>query len=146
MKDFIEQQIIDGVRKLLMGRVNEILRDWGFDIPVIEFGKFNGGNVTVPAVALASCERTEKERVIRMDAYSLTVAFSLPETVESEMSLYAYSAAVCMALKENPTLGGVADRAVITGKKYVPPKKANCGNEWEAVIYLRVTVEEMYVS
>jgi hypothetical protein len=50
---------------------------------------------------------------------------------------------VCKALGENPTLGGIVDRAVVTAKKYTPPKKAYGGNEWEVVISLRITVEEI---
>ncbi len=37
MKDFIEQRIIEAVRGLLTGRVNEILGKWEFLIPVVEF-------------------------------------------------------------------------------------------------------------
>ena len=46
-----------------------------------------------------------------------------------------------MALKENPTLGGVVDRAVVCGEKYAPPKKPTFGQGWEIVLSLRVTVE-----
>jgi len=40
--DFIEQRIIEAVRFLLAGRVNEILRESEFTIPVIEFGDYYG--------------------------------------------------------------------------------------------------------
>jgi hypothetical protein len=141
--NFIEQRIIGAVRGLLNGRVNEILRDEEFPTPVIEFGDFGCGYAVAPVVALSSCERTEKERVIRLDAYSLTIAFTLPESFEAESQCYAYAGAVCMALKENPTLGGVVDRAVVSGEKYVPPKKPHCGEGWGVVISLRLTVEGM---
>ena len=36
MKDFIETRIIAAIRKLLTGRVNEVLRDYEFEIPIIE--------------------------------------------------------------------------------------------------------------
>jgi hypothetical protein len=85
----------------------------------------------------------EKERIILLDAYSLIITFSLQEMPESELFCYAYAAAVCKALQENPTLGGVADRVTVSGKKYAPPKKADCGEGWEVVISLRVTVETM---
>jgi len=55
---------------------------------------------------------------------------------------YGYASAVCKALGENPSLGGVVDRAVVSGKKYSSPKKPGCGEEWETVITLRVTVED----
>jgi hypothetical protein len=143
LKDFIETRIITAIRELLTGRVNEILGNSQYLIPVIEFGTFSSSSIINPVISLAGCERTEKERIIRLDVFMLTVAFSLPEIPESELFCYAYSAATDMALKEDVTLGGVADRAVITEKKYVPPKKANCGQGWELNISLRITVEGM---
>ena len=143
MKDFIEQQITTAVRKLLTGRVNEILENWEFLVPVIEFGNIGSGYATAPAITLSSCERTEKERIIRLDAYSLTINLSLQEHQDAEMYCYGYSHAFRKALGEDVTLGGIADRAVIVGIKYVPPKKPNCGQGWELVLTLRITVEEM---
>ena len=140
--DFIEQRIILAVRFLLTGRVNEILREEEFDIPIIEFGDYGSGYAVSPVITLSSCERTEKERIIRLNAYSLTISFELAETFESECQCYAYASAVCMALKENPTLDGVVDRATITGEKYSPPKVRNCGQKWGVIISLRITVEE----
>ena len=141
-EDFIEARIIGAVRVLLTRRVNEILGDWEFAIPVIEFGDYSGGDSVVPVISLGLCERTEKERIIRLDAYSLTITISLPEMPESESYCYAYSGAISKALKDDPTLGGIADRAVVIGKKYNQPKRPNCGEKWEAVITLRITVEE----
>lgn len=141
MNDFIEQRIIEAVKKLLSGRVNEILSEWEFLIPVIEFSNFANKHTVVPAVSLVSCERTEKERIICLDAYTVTITFTIPETQETELYCYGYANAVCKALGENPTLGGVVDRAVVSGKKYSSPKKPGCGENWETVIALRVTVE-----
>ena len=145
MKDFIEQQIITAVRKLLTGRVNEILENWEFLVPVIEFGNIGSGYATAPVITLSSCERTEKERIIRLDAYSLSISLSLQEHQDAEMYCYGYAHAFRKALGEDVTLGGIADRAVIAGTKYVQPKKPNCGQGWELVITLRITVEEMAV-
>jgi len=138
---YIEETIIKGVKRLLTGRVNEVLRDSEYSIPIIEFGEFTGGGVVVPVISLSACERTEKERIIKLEAYSLTIAISLPETPESEFHCYAYSGAVGRAFYDDPTLGGVVDRAVITGKKYNSPKKPNCGEGWELIVTLQVTVE-----
>jgi hypothetical protein len=145
MKDFIEQQIIDAVKKLLTERVNELLGELQYNIPPVEFGNYTGSTVVVPVISLTSCERTEKERIILQDAYSLTITFILPETQESELYCYTYSNAFDKAVSEDTTLGGVADRAVITTKKYAPPKKADCGQGWELNITVRVTVEGMKV-
>ena len=149
MKNLIEIRIIEAVRKLLAGRVNELLGESEYQIPLIEFGNYQDGNSIVPGITLSSCERTEKERIIRLDSYSLTITFSLSETsspqetLESELYCYAYSGAVSRALYDDPTLGGMVDRAVIAGKKYVSPKKPHCGEGWEVVISLRVTIEGM---
>jgi hypothetical protein len=142
---FIEEAITGAVKRLLTGRVNEKLNDYNFYFPLLEFSNYSGNNAITPVIALASCERTEKERIIFLDAYSLTITFSMPENPESELYCYAYATAFDKALGEDFTLGGVADRAVITAKKYVPPKKPDCGQGWELVINMRVTVEGMKV-
>ena len=141
MNDFVETRILSAIRKLLTGRVNEILQETQFSIPLIEFGKYSGGSTVVPVVSLSTCERSEKERILRLDSYSLAITFSLIDTPESELHCYAYSAAVCKAIGENPTLGGVAERAIISGKKYLPPKNPNSGEGWGVTISLRLTVE-----
>ena len=138
---FVEEKIIGAVKELLAGRVNEILNEAQFMIPVIEFGNFIGGYVVAPAILLNTCERTEKERVIQLDSYTLNITFSLSESPESELHCYAYSAAVGQAVNDNPTLGGIMDRAVITAKKYISPKKPHCGEGWAVVITLRLTIE-----
>jgi hypothetical protein len=144
MQDFIELQIISAVRELLTGKVNELLGNVGFNIPFIEFSDYQGRDVVVPVISLSSCERTDKERLILVDAYSLTIIFTVPETVETDLNCYAYAAAVGKAFELSPTLGGIADRAVITGKKYIQPLKSRGGDDWEVVISLRVTVENQH--
>jgi len=139
--EFIEQKIINAVKNLLTGKVNEYLQQLDFQIPIIEFGIFRGINVIAPIIALSSCEQTEKERIIKQDSYSLTVTFPVFDTVESELFCYAYADAVNKALADDVTLGGVADRALITGKKYVPPKKPDCSLDWELNISMRITIE-----
>jgi len=141
MNDLIELQIITAVRELLSGKVNELLGDLQFYIPLVEFGNYTGPDVVVPVVAISSCERTEKERIIRVDAYTVSITFTLPDMEESEFNCYAYSAVVCKALELNPTLGGIADRVAVSGKKFVEPKKHGCGEGWQLVITLRITVE-----
>jgi hypothetical protein len=138
---FIEQQIISAVRFLLTGRVNEILSDWEFIIPIVEFGNIGSAYASTPVITLNGCERTEKERIIRLDAYLLSISFSLQEHEDGELYCYGYASAFSKALCEDTTLGGVADRAEITGKKYVPPKKAHNGEGWKLEIALRVTVQ-----
>ena len=143
MKDFVELQIISAVRELLTVKVNEIIEKWDVFFPLVEIGSYKGGAAVNAVYLLSSCERSEKERIINIDCYSLTVNFSVPETADSELYCYAYGNAFDKALSLDKTLGGVVDCATITSTKYVPPKKVNCGQEWEVVISLRITVEQM---
>jgi hypothetical protein len=140
---FVEEAIIGAVKRLLAGRVNELLGETEYPIPPVEFGNYRGGSMITPVIGLSTCERTEKERIVRLDTYSLTITFAVPEHPEGERNCYAYAAAVTTAAGENPTLGGAAGRAVLTGKKYVPPKQSGTGGDWELSLTLRVTVEGM---
>jgi hypothetical protein len=138
---FIEEAIIGAIKNLLTKRVNEKINDYNFYFPLIEFSNYTGNNAIIPVVTLVSCERTEKERIIFLDAYTLTITFTIPENPDSELYCYAYATAFEKALGEDGTLCGIVDRAVITSKKYVPPKKTDCGQEWQLIITLRITVE-----
>jgi hypothetical protein len=137
----MEESIVNAVKSLLAGRVNEVLGEGRLPIPPIEFGGYSGGSVVVPVISLLACERTEKERIIGVDAYSLTVTFALPEMAEGELFCYGYAAAMELAFMEDPTLDGVASRAVITGKQYRGPKVPHCGEGWAVSLSLRITVE-----
>jgi hypothetical protein len=142
---FIEEILLNSFKKLLSGRVNELLGETEYPIPPIEFGDYRGGSVAIgacsPVISLSACERSEKERIIRLDAYTLTITFTVAERPEGERNCYAYASSVATALGENPTLGGAVDRAVLAGKKYTPPKQSGTGGDWTAVLSLRITVE-----
>jgi hypothetical protein len=143
---FIEENIINAVKSVLLGRVNEMLGEMERTVPLVEFGDYRGGSAVVPVVGLVGCERSEKERIIRLDAYTLTITFTVPEHPSDQRSVgerncYAYAASVATALGENPTLSGAASRAVLTGKKYTPPKHPGTWEGWEIILTLRITVE-----
>ena len=142
-KVFIEQWIIEAVKGLLTGRVNEILGKWEFLVPVIEFGNIGSNYAMAPVVTVSGCEQTEKERIIRLDAYTVVINLTLQEHEDGELFCYAYSGAISRALYDDSTIGGIANRAVVSGKKYLSPKKPNCGEGWSLVISLRVTVEAL---
>jgi hypothetical protein len=135
---YIEEILLNSVKKLLAGRVNELLGETEYPIPPVEFGNYRGGSVVSPVITLSTCERSEKERIIRLDAYTLTIVFTVPG---GERNCYAYAGAVAAALLENPTLGGIASRAVLTGKKYTPPRQSGAGGDWGVTLTLRVTTE-----
>jgi hypothetical protein len=141
---FIEEILLNSVKKLLSGPVNELLRETEYPIPPIECGNYRGcsavAGVCSPVIALSTCEQTEKERIIRLDAYTLTITLNVPEHPEGERNCYAYASSVATALGENPTLGGTVDRAVLAGKKYAPPKQSGAGGDWVVILTLRVTV------
>lgn len=143
MNEIIEIKILEKVRELLNERVNEVLNTWQNTVPLFELSEFKGRCAVVPKINITFCERTEKERIVLLDAYSLSISFNLQDTEETELYCYAYINAVKKVIEENPTLGGVVDRAAILIKKITPPKVAHCGMEWEAVISLRITVEEI---
>jgi hypothetical protein len=140
---FIEEIIINSFKSLLTGRVNELLEGTEYPIPPIEFSNYRGGSVVVPTIALSACERSEKERIIRLDAYTLTITFAVPEHPTGERNCYAYASMVATVLLENPTLGGAVSRAALAGKKYAPPKHPGTGEGWEVEQKIRVLVEEM---
>jgi hypothetical protein len=139
---YIEEIIINSLKALLSGRANELLRETEYPIPPIEFGSYRGGSVVVPVVSLSTCERSEKERIVRLDAYTLTITFTVPEWPEGERNCYAYASSVATALRGNPTLDGIVDRAELTEKKYVPPKQAGIGGEWEVILTLRIILSD----
>jgi hypothetical protein len=61
--------------------LNELLAETEYPIPPIEFGQsgfsglspefWQGRNSTMPTITLSTCERSEKERIVRLDAYTL---------------------------------------------------------------------------
>jgi hypothetical protein len=142
---FIEEILLNSVKKLLTGRVNELLAETEYPIPLIEFGGCRGGSAVVgacrPATALSTCERSEKERIIRLDAYTLAITFTVPEHPDGERNCYAYAGAVAAALLDNPTVGGIASRAELTGETYAPPKQSGAGGDWGVTLTLRLIVE-----
>jgi len=142
MKDFVEQRIIAAVRELLEKRVNGILQDVKIAVPMIEFGGYSGDTVVSPVINISSCERTEKERILLVDAYTLTISFSFPGNDSSEYCCYAYAVAVETALLEKPALKGVANRVAVTDKKYNRPKSKNYREGWELVLTLKITKEQ----
>jgi hypothetical protein len=146
MASYMEENIINAVKSLLWGRVTELLGEMEDRIPPLETsGRETGPYAVTPVLRLAGCERTEKERVVKQDAYTLTITFAVPESPNGERNAYAYGQAVDLALAGDRTLGGVADRAVLAGKKYVAPKRLYSGEGWGVVLILRLSVESLGV-
>jgi hypothetical protein len=140
---FIEEEIDGCFFRLLDEQVNYFLREMELTVPPLDVRGKGGGDAVRPDVYICECERTEKERIIRIDTYSATVTFPVPEGEFADLYCYAYASAFDKALRLNPTLGDIANSAVLAGKKYIRPKKPGCGEEWKLVITARVTVEKI---
>jgi hypothetical protein len=140
---FIEEEIDGCFLRLLDEPVNCFLQEMELKAPPLDVCGKPGGDAVIPDVYICECERSEKERIIRIDAYSVSITFAVPESEFADLYCYAYAAAFEKALDLNPTLGDIVSRAVLTGKKYIRPKKPGCGEEWKLVLSLRVTVEKV---
>jgi hypothetical protein len=140
---FIEEEIDGCFLRLLDEPVNDLLQELELKAPPLDVCGKPGGSAVYPDVFLSECERTEKERIIRIDAYSVSITFPVPDSEEADVYCFAYAAAFEKALDRTPTLGGMVNRAMLTGKKYIRPKKPGCGEEWKLVLTVRVTVEKI---
>jgi hypothetical protein len=140
---FIEEKIEGCFLRLLDEPVNDLLQEMELKAPPLDVCGKPGGDAVYPDVFLSECERTEKERIIRIDTYSVSITFLVPDSEEADVYCYAYAAAFEKALDGNPTLGGMVNRAMLTGKKYIRPKKPGCGEEWKLVLTVRVIVEKV---
>jgi hypothetical protein len=137
---YIEEKIINAVKALLSGRVNELIQDTGDAIPPVEFNDTASGGPygMTPVLKLTTGERSEKDRIIKTDVYVLTISFTVPD---GERDCYAYADVLSRALGEDTTLEGTVDRAVLIKKNYVPPKRPNCGEGWELELTIHIRVE-----
>ncbi|MDR0908210.1 MAG: hypothetical protein LBM77_00435 [Spirochaetaceae bacterium] len=128
----MEDLILTAIRHRVVPAVNEILdgedEGRGQAPPFLEFEACFGSGTVRPEVSVLSCERNKKERIVQVDAYLVEIVI---ETTD-EVAGFRYAAAFDEALAGNSTMGGVADRAVIVGKKYSPV---------DVVLTVRVTVE-----
>ena len=138
---FIESAIIEAVKKLLTGPMNELFGTLDSFIPSIEFSKYSGSGVVIPKITINACEQTEKERLILLNAYSLSITFNLPDLPDGELYTFVYCCAADKVFRENPTLYGTVNRIALTRSDIIPPKLRSCGDDWRVVLTLRVTVE-----
>jgi hypothetical protein len=90
MNQFIEEILLDSVKVLLSGAVLELLGETELNVLALE-------DIS-PAVKLVQCERSGKERIIRLDAYAMIISLFVPENDEAERLAYAYAWAVDTAL------------------------------------------------
>jgi len=134
-----EQILIEMTEELLSGAVNFYLGELDVAVPLFEIdcSRRLGSYGIYPDIEISECELSDKERIIKVEAYALKITVRI-QRLEEKKHLYFYAYALDKAIGDDPTFGGVADSVSIVQKKY-------CRNEsggWEIVITLRATVEK----
>jgi hypothetical protein len=133
-----EEMLLEMTAALLGGAVNFYLGELDETVPQFEIDVRRplGGYGVVPDIDISECELSDKERVIKLQAYTLKISFCVKGS-ENKKLLYVYAYAIEKAISDDFTFGGIADRIVLTHKKY---RQQDTGT-WDVVITLRATVE-----
>jgi hypothetical protein len=132
-----EEVLIEMTEKLLGGAANDYLSEFDVAIPLFEV---EGSRQLVcfgvrPEIEISECELTEKERVIKSEAYTLKITFQN----KSKNLIYYYAYAIQRAIDDDVSFGGIVDRVTLVHKKY-QQKNNGC----EIIITLRATLESLY--
>jgi hypothetical protein len=133
-----EEVLIEMTEEPLTGAVNFYLGEFEVDSPLFEVdcSRRLGSFGVWPDIEVCECELSDKERIIKVVAYTLKIALQIHHLSEKK-HLYFYTHALDLAINDDPTFGGVADRVSIVYKKY---KQLDTG-AWEIVIMVRVIME-----
>jgi hypothetical protein len=129
----VEERILEVVWEVLTRRVNFYLGEMDAVVPFLEregggvYGRFG----VRPVVALDDCESSEKERVLLVDAYTVSVDIKAPER-----DCWFYTHALRCALREDLTLNGIAAEVKFKRTTY---KDGVCFG-------LKVIVEQLAIS
>jgi hypothetical protein len=128
-----EEMLLEMTEELLSSAVNYYLNELDETVPLFEIEKKRslGAYGVKPLIDITECELSEKERVIKLQAYTLTITFCV-KGFENKRLLYIYAYAIEKAIACDPTFCGVADRVALTHKKY---------SAEQVVITLRATLE-----
>jgi hypothetical protein len=135
-----EEMLLEMTAALLGGAVNFYLNELDETLPQFEIDVRHklGGYGVVPVIDISECELSDKERVIKLQAYTLKISFSVKGS-ENKRLLYVYAYAIEQAINDDVTFGGVADRVALVHKKY----SQKTADLWEIVISVRAVVETM---
>ena len=144
-----EETILRAICVLISVRTNEILieiadnADDDVQCPALEAAKEES---TIPSrpgnvdYTIVQAELTEKDRIVKTSRYCLTITLSA-EGRRPATQCYRYASALGRALRENPTLDGIAAHTAITKKDYRPPRVRESGEMHRLLISVSVTVE-----
>jgi hypothetical protein len=133
-----EEMLLEMTAELLGGAVNFYLNELDEAVPQFEIDVRHklGGYGVVPDIDISECELSDKERVIKLQAYTLKISFCVKGS-ENKRLLYVYAYAIEQAINDDVTFGGVADRVMLTHKKF---NQVNA-DTWEIVLSVRATIE-----
>jgi hypothetical protein len=132
----IEEKILGGVLELLLTGVNGVLAEIDDDVPPVE--RPGAARPCRCAVELAAAERTEKERIVRLDAYAVKVTF-----YGSEADCYRYGYALNKAVEADWTLGALAESVCFERKVYKKTAGGVKADGCEAVFSLKIIIEAL---
>jgi hypothetical protein len=93
-------------------------------------------------LSIADAETEEKDRIVKVNRYALCATIAASGR-DADRQCYRYGAAVERALRESPTLGGIASYSTLTRKVYTFPKIAESGEPYRLTLTIAVTVEEL---
>jgi hypothetical protein len=146
-----EEAILAAARELLAGEVNDILAH----IEEEEADEVRCPNLEVPSgfgappdrpghfdLSIAQAETEEKDRIVKVSRYALTISVEASGRFPA-IQCYRYAAAVERAVRENPTLGGVASYASVNRKTYAFPKVPEGGEPHRLTLTLTVCRESV---
>jgi hypothetical protein len=119
------------------------LGEFEVDIPLFEIdcSRRLGSYGVWPDIEVIECELSDKERVIKLEAYALKIALQIHHLSEKK-HLYFYAYALDKAIADDPTFGGVADRVSIVHKKY----NQKSAGDWEIIITVKATLEQIIMN
>jgi hypothetical protein len=136
-----EKAITVAVKRLLRVEANKLLEEIEYPIPIIGFRRSTRGDVAIPGIVIFPCERTEKESIMNLLAYTVIIAIPVQDTDDSILHTFMYYAAVTKAFSDNNTLGRCVESGVIIEERIIPPKKLHNDEDWKVIITLRLSVE-----
>jgi hypothetical protein len=94
--------------------------------------------ITHYSLLIAAAERTEKERIVRLDAYTVKITFNAAASF-----CYRYAYALDKAIEADWTLGGLAERVSFEKRVYKKTFDGRGNPACEAVFTLRITAEAL---
>jgi hypothetical protein len=132
-----EETLLEMTAELLTGAVNYYLSEFDVAVPQFETDSPRrlGAFGVRPEIEIAECELSDKERIIKLEAYTLKTSFQV-KGLDNKNHIYYYALAIQKAIDDDVTFGGVADRVTLTRKKYTQRD-----GMWDVVLTLRATLE-----